>query len=87
MGELFGRKRKKSKTPKKKKKSKTPKKRNKSKTPKKKTKIPQRFKKASGWDDDDYMSGMVKAYGKKTEPTPVKRIIRQPSIKRKRNFL
>jgi len=84
VGELFKRqkktKRSKSSTPKKKrKKSKTPKKkRSKSITPKK---IPQRLPKdGSGWDDDDYLAGMV------SQSQPVVRLTRQPSIRRKRHF-
>ena len=87
VGELFKRqkkaKRSKSSTPKKKrKKSKTPKKnRSKSVTPKK---IPQRLpKEGSGWDDDDYLAGMV---SQSQEQKPVVRLTRQPSIRRKRYF-
>ncbi len=87
VGELFNRqkkaKRSKSSTPKKKrKKSKTPKKkRSKSVTPKT---IPQRLpKEGSGWDDDDYLAGMV---SQSQEKKPVNRLIRQPSIRRKRYF-
>jgi len=87
VGELFNRqkkaKRSKSSTPKKKrKKSKTPKKkRSNSVTPKT---IPQRLPKdGSGWDDDDYLAGLV---SQSQEKKPVTRLIRQPSIRRKRYF-
>ena len=83
VGSLFKRK----KTPKKtKKRSKTPKKR--SKTPKKRsTKHSKALKRlpkpAAGWDDDDYLANMPT----KADATPVRRIIRQPSIRRKRKYL
>ena len=88
VGELFKQQKKKkrsrSNTPKKKKKPKTPqKKRSKSVT------IPHRLpKEGSGWDDDDYLAGMVASEKTepKTEPRPVARLIRQPSIRRKRYF-